>query len=47
MIKDGSLHTGKEEGPTEGADIQKHPIDYYFLHGFWKSYLMTETKIIA
>ena len=47
MIKDGSLHTGKEEGPTEGADTQKHPIDYYFLHGFWKSYLMIETKIIA
>ena len=47
MIKDGRLHTGKEEEPTEGADIQKHPIDCYFLHGFWKSYLMTETKFIA
>lgn len=47
VIKDGSLSIGKEEGPTEGADIRKHLVDYSFFHGFWKSYLMTETKIMA
>lgn len=54
MIKERFLERkeGKQEGKKEGrkmerAEIWLHTVDDHVLHGFYKSYLMIETKIIT